>query len=33
MTPVLVPGNYTVHWKAMGDDGHMMDGTFGFMQH
>ncbi|AKO52432.1 copper resistance protein CopC [Marinobacter psychrophilus] len=33
MTPVLVPGNYTVHWKALGDDGHMMDGTFGFMQH
>jgi methionine-rich copper-binding protein CopC len=33
MTPVLVPGSYTVHWKAMGDDGHMMDGTFGFMQH
>jgi methionine-rich copper-binding protein CopC len=33
MTPVLLPGNYTVHWKAVGDDGHMMDGTFGFMQH
>ena len=33
MTPGLMPGNYTVHWKAMGDDGHMMDGTFGFMQH
>ena len=31
--PTLTPDNYTVHWKAMGDDGHMVKGTFGFMQH
>ncbi|MCP4586917.1 copper resistance CopC family protein [Pseudoalteromonas sp.] len=31
--PNLKPGNYKVHWKAVGDDGHMMKGTFGFMQH
>lgn len=33
MTPTLKPDNYKVHWKAMGDDGHMMKGSFGFMQH
>ncbi|NRP27343.1 Copper resistance protein CopC [Marinobacterium sp. xm-d-420] len=33
MMPELKPDNYTVHWKAMGEDGHMMDGQFGFMQH
>lgn len=33
MTPNLAPGDYKVHWKAMGDDGHMMKGSFGFMQH
>lgn len=33
MTPDLSPGDYKVHWKAMGDDGHMMKGSFGFMQH
>lgn len=33
MTPNLPQGNYTVHWKAMGEDGHMMKGRFGFMQH
>ncbi len=31
--PALKPDNYTVHWKAMGNDGHMMKGSFGFMQH
>lgn len=33
MMPDLKPDNYEVHWKAMGDDGHMMKGSFGFMQH
>lgn len=33
MMPNLKPDNYEVHWKAMGDDGHMMKGSFGFMQH
>lgn len=33
MTPTLKPDNYKVHWKAMGDDGHMMKGSYGFMQH
>lgn len=32
-TPDLELGNYKVYWKALGDDGHMMDGSFGFMQH
>ncbi|GAA0792075.1 copper resistance CopC family protein [Marinobacterium sediminicola] len=31
--PVLKPDNYTVHWTTMGDDGHRMKGSFGFMQH
>ncbi|TDR14831.1 copper resistance CopC family protein [Marinomonas communis] len=31
--PQLTPNNYTVHWKAMGTDGHMMSGSYGFMQH
>lgn len=31
--PMLSPDNYTVHWKAMGEDGHMMKGSYGFMQH
>lgn len=34
-TPVsgLKPDNYTVHWKAIGDDGHLMKGSYHFMQH
>lgn len=31
--PKLDPKNYTVHWKAMGEDGHVMNGSYGFMQH
>ena len=31
--PKLKPDTYQVHWKAKGVDGHMMDGSFGFMQH
>lgn len=31
--PQLKPDTYQVHWKAKGKDGHMMDGSFGFMQH
>ncbi|MET3999954.1 copper resistance protein CopC [Marinobacterium iners] len=31
--PMLQPDNYTVHWTTMGDDGHKMKGSFGFMQH
>lgn len=31
--PKLKPDTYQVHWKAKGEDGHMMDGNFGFMQH
>lgn len=31
--PMLKPDTYQVHWKAKGQDGHMMDGNFGFMQH
>ncbi|GAA0691158.1 hypothetical protein GCM10009104_17460 [Marinobacterium maritimum] len=31
--PMLKPDNYTVHWTTMGDDGHKMKGSFGFMQH
>jgi methionine-rich copper-binding protein CopC len=30
---MLQPDNYTVHWTTMGDDGHKMKGSFGFMQH
>jgi len=33
MMPMLKPDSYTVQWKAMGGDGHMMDGSFHFMQH
>jgi methionine-rich copper-binding protein CopC len=33
MLPMLAPDSYTVHWKAMGEDGHMMKGSYGFMQH
>jgi len=31
--PGLKPDNYTVHWTAMGADGHRMNGSFQFMQH
>ncbi|WP_417552783.1 copper resistance CopC family protein [Marinomonas fungiae] len=31
--PKLEPDTYQVHWKAKGQDGHMMDGAYGFMQH
>ncbi|MGJ8647668.1 MAG: copper resistance CopC family protein [Marinomonas colpomeniae] len=31
--PTLAEDTYTVHWKAMGEDGHMMKGSYGFMQH
>lgn len=31
--PSLKPDNYTVHWNAMGEDGHRMNGSFQFMQH
>ncbi|MBV1788075.1 copper resistance protein CopC [Marinobacterium sp. D7] len=31
--PMLKPDNYTVHWTAMGEDGHRMTGSFQFMQH
>ncbi|MBR9885919.1 MAG: copper resistance protein CopC, partial [Oceanospirillales bacterium] len=31
--PALKPDNYTVHWTAMGEDGHRMSGSFQFMQH
>lgn len=31
--PTLKPDNYTVHWTAMGADGHRMSGSFQFMQH
>lgn len=33
MVPSLAPDTYTVHWTAMGDDGHVMKDSFGFMQH
>ncbi|WP_277252750.1 copper resistance CopC family protein [Neptunomonas phycophila] len=33
MMPNLKADNYEVRWKAMSDDGHMMKGSFGFMQH
>ncbi len=26
----LAPGGYTVSWKGMGDDGHVVRGTFAF---
>ena len=32
MFQALQPGSYTVQWKAMGEDGHMMKGDFGFKQ-
>lgn|SRR5699024_2066294 len=31
--PNLAPSHYTVHWIAMGEDGHRMQGTFDFMLH
>ncbi|WP_137297546.1 copper resistance CopC family protein [Psychromonas sp. SP041] len=31
--PSLEQGNYTVKWIALGDDGHKMSETFGFMVH
>lgn len=31
--PKLNPDTYRVHWKAKGEDGHMMEGNYGFMQH
>ncbi|WP_211210577.1 copper resistance CopC family protein [Hahella ganghwensis] len=33
MLPQLSPDTYEVHWKAMGQDGHLMKGSFSFMQH
>ena len=30
--PVLKPDQYQVDWKALGGDGHLMKGTFGFTQ-
>ncbi|WCN11479.1 copper resistance protein CopC [Marinomonas mediterranea] len=33
MLPMLTPDTYSVQWKAMGEDGHMMKGTYNFMQH
>ncbi|ETX11010.1 copper resistance protein C [Marinomonas ushuaiensis DSM 15871] len=33
MLPKLTPDTYSVQWKAMGEDGHMMKGSYGFMQH
>ncbi len=32
MFPALQQGTYSVHWKAMGTDGHMMKGSFEFEQ-
>ena len=29
----IAPGDYKVHWKAMGNDGHLGKGFFGFVQH
>lgn len=29
----LKPDTYKVEWKSMGGDGHMMKGSYGFMQH
>jgi copper resistance protein C len=31
--PTLSPGNYTLAWKANGEDGHEMTGTVRFMVH
>jgi methionine-rich copper-binding protein CopC len=31
--PTLVPGNYTLAWKANGEDGQEMGGTVRFMVH
>lgn len=31
--PELAPSSYKVQWKAMGNDGHIMKGSFGFKQH
>ena len=28
--PELDPEDYTVHWRARGDDGHVMSGSFSF---
>ncbi|MBR7889692.1 copper resistance protein CopC [Marinomonas sp. A79] len=33
MLPKLTPDTYSVQWKAMGEDGHMMKGAYNFMQH
>ena len=33
MLPKLTPDTYSVQWKAMGEDGHMMKGSYSFMQH
>jgi methionine-rich copper-binding protein CopC len=33
LLPTLTPDTYQVFWKAMGDDGHVMKGQYGFMQH
>jgi methionine-rich copper-binding protein CopC len=31
--PTLAPGNYSLAWKANGEDGHEMGGTTRFMVH
>ena len=31
--PKLASDSYTVEWKAMGGDGHMMKGSYSFIQH
>ena len=30
LNPMLAPGTYTVSWRAMGDDGHVVRGEFVF---
>ena len=30
ITKPIAPGVYVVHWRAMPDDGHVSNGTFGF---
>lgn len=32
MFPALEPDSYSVRWKGMGEDGHMMKGDFEFVQ-
>lgn len=30
LVPALAPGNYKVNWRVVGDDGHVMSGSFVF---